>query len=187
MLHKNRMTARLDGDFVVFLIGMRINRPLLVHKWLPVASAMARMLPELYQRPELGLLSHELWFSRTIVLIQYWRSLEQLQAYARNRDAAHLPAWRRFNGAIGRDGTVGIWHETYLAQPGSHENIYVNMPAFGLGRAGELVEARGGLQSAAARMGRAEVDARSHDELGAAEDAARSANAPGGTGDPPSG
>ena len=33
-------SARLDGDFVVFLIGMRINRPWAVHRWWPVASAI---------------------------------------------------------------------------------------------------------------------------------------------------
>ena len=152
MVYGNRMTARMEGEFVVFLIGMRINRPLLVHKWLPVARAMPRMLKELYARPELGLLSHEMWFSRTILLVQYWRSLESLMAYAWARDAQHLPALQQFHRAVGTDGTVGIWHETYVARPGSYETVYGNMPAFGLGRAGTLVEARGGLQSAAGRM-----------------------------------
>ncbi|GAP35982.1 DUF4188 domain-containing protein [Piscinibacter sakaiensis] len=154
MIHRQRMTARLEGEFAVFLIGMRINRPWLPHRWLPVAAAMPRMLRELYAQPALGLLSHEMWFSRTIVLLQYWRSLDALLAYARARDAAHLPAWQAFNRAIGTDGSVGIWHETYCAGPGTHENVYVNMPPFGLGRAGSLVEARGGLQSAATRLGR---------------------------------
>ena len=152
MLHTAKMTARPEGSFVVFLIGMRINNPLLVHKWLPVARAMPRMLQELYRQPELGLLSHEMWFSRTIILVQYWRSMEQLMAYAHQRNAAHLPAWQAFNQKVGTDGSVGIWHETYQAQPGSYENVYVNMPAFGLGRVGPLVEARGGLQSAAGRL-----------------------------------
>ncbi|MEK8032878.1 DUF4188 domain-containing protein [Ideonella sp. DXS29W] len=152
MLLNSRMTARPEGSFVVFLIGMRINKPLRVHKWWPVASAMPRMLTELYRQPELGLLCHEMWFSRTIILLQYWRSMDQLLAYAKDRSAAHLPAWQSFNRAIGTDGTVGIWHETYQAQPGSFENVYVNMPPFGLGKVGPLVEARGGLQSAAGRM-----------------------------------
>lgn len=39
-----RVTARIDGDFVVFLIGMRINKPWTVHKWLPVFRAMSRMI-----------------------------------------------------------------------------------------------------------------------------------------------
>jgi hypothetical protein len=51
-----RCTAEIDGDFVVFLIGMRINRFWKPHKWLPVAAAMPRMLAELARTPELGLL-----------------------------------------------------------------------------------------------------------------------------------
>jgi len=152
MIHKFRMTARMEGDFAVFLIGMRINKPLLIHKWLPVMAAMPRMLKELYTQPELGLLSHEMWFSRTLILVQYWRSLDSLLAYAKARNAEHLPAWQSFNQAIGTDGSVGIWHETYVAKPGSYENIYGNMPPFGLGKAGTLVEAKSGLQSASGRI-----------------------------------
>jgi hypothetical protein len=154
MIRNERFTATLDGDFVVFLIGMRINSPLKVHKWLPVVKAMTRMIGELYRHREMGFLHVESWFGRTTLMVQYWRSLDQLLAYAKNRDAQHLPAWRAFNQAVGTDGTVGIWHETYLATPGSHENIYVNMPAFGLGKAGELREAVHGYQSAAARLQR---------------------------------
>ena len=33
-----RVTAEIEGDFVVFLIGMRINKPWKVHKWLPVSG-----------------------------------------------------------------------------------------------------------------------------------------------------
>ena len=40
MIHRDRLTANLEGGFVVFLIGMSINRPLLVHKWWPLAVAM---------------------------------------------------------------------------------------------------------------------------------------------------
>lgn len=154
MIRRERVTARLDGEFVVFMIGARVNNPLAVSKWWQVMTAMPRMLTELYQQPELGLLSHEMWFSRTIILVQYWRSLDALLSYAKARDAQHLPAWSAFNKAIGTDGSVGIWHETYLAGPGTHENVYVNMPPFGLGKAGELVEARSGLQSATGRLGR---------------------------------
>lgn len=152
MIRRSRLTARPEGDFVVFLIGMRINRPLLIHKWLPVVMEMPRMLAELYRQPELGLLSHEMWFSRTILLVQYWKDSESLMAYARSKRAAHLPAWQRFNKAIGVDGSVGIWHETYKAHPGSYENVYVNMPPFGFGKVGPLVEARGPLNSAPDRL-----------------------------------
>jgi hypothetical protein len=43
----SRVTGALEGDFVVFLIGMRINKPWKLHKWLPVARAMPKMLNEL--------------------------------------------------------------------------------------------------------------------------------------------
>jgi hypothetical protein len=146
------MTARIDGDFAVFLIGMRINNPLLIHKWLPVVTAMPRMMKELYQRPELGLLSHEIWFGRTIIIVQYWRSMDDLLHYAKSKDLEHLPAWQKFNKSVGTSGDVGIWHETYLVGPGSYENIYANMPAFGLGKAGTLLEAKSGLKSATERL-----------------------------------
>lgn len=31
-INKQRLTAEIDGDFVVFLIGMRVNRLWKVHK-----------------------------------------------------------------------------------------------------------------------------------------------------------
>ena len=154
-IQRERLTARLDGEFAVFMIGMRINRPLHVHKWWPVVRAMSGMLGELYRQPQIGFLHAESWFGRTVILVQYWRSMQQLLAYAHARESAHLPAWRRFNESIGTDGSVGIWHETYEARPGSYENIYVNMPAFGLGRAGRLQPAAGALRGAAQRLGRA--------------------------------
>jgi hypothetical protein len=152
MLQNEKMTAQIDGEFVVFLIGMRINQFWKVHKWLPVVRAMGRMLPELYRQPSLGLLHHEMWFGRTLILVQYWRSMDQLMDYAKARDSQHLPAWQAFNKAIGTEGSVGIWHETYQAGPGTHENVYVNMPPFGMGKAGTLVPAKGGLQSAKGRL-----------------------------------
>ncbi len=133
-----RMAAKMNGDFVVFLIGMRVNRWWKVHRWWPVGMAMTRMLRELYAQPELGLLGGEAWFGRTTLMVQYWRSLDALFAYAKSRDAAHLPAWRAFNKAVGTSGDVGVWHETYRVMPGAYECVYVNMPPFGLGKAGEL-------------------------------------------------
>ena len=152
MLIRERVSADLPGEFVVFLIGMRINRPLLLHKWLPVASAMPRMIRELSRQPELGLLHAESWFSRTLLMVQYWRSMEQLLAYATNREAEHLPAWKAFNQSIGTNGAVGIWHETYGVSPGRFESVYVNMPRFGLGKAGSLVPASGRRTSARGRL-----------------------------------
>ena len=149
-----RMTANVDEDFVVFLIGMRINRFSKIHKWLPVSAAMPKMLRELYRNPELGLLHHESWFGRTTIIVQYWRSFEKLEAYAKNREATHLPAWAAFNKNIASNGDVGVWHETYRVGKDDHESLYHNMPLFGLAKIGEPVSATGKLKSARNRMNR---------------------------------
>jgi hypothetical protein len=55
----SRVTGGIEGDFVVFLIGMRINKAWKVLKWLPVARAMPKMLKELEAAPpETGFLGH---------------------------------------------------------------------------------------------------------------------------------
>ena len=70
-----RVTADVEQrEFVVFLIGMRVNKPWKVHKWLPVARAMGRMLNELYSAGNLGLRHVESWFGRTSIMVQYWDS-----------------------------------------------------------------------------------------------------------------
>lgn len=134
-----RMTAAIEGDFVIFLIGMRIHKLWKVWKWFPVFAAMPKMLIELGKNPDLGLLHAKTFFSlRSPYLVQYWRSFEDLHAYSVNRDSEHLPAWAAFNRAMGTNGEVGIWHETYLIRAGDHESVYGNMPPIGLGIAGGL-------------------------------------------------
>jgi hypothetical protein len=157
-IHPGRFAAQIEGDFVVFLIGMRVNKPLLIHKWLPVATAMPRILKELAQHPELGLLHAQAFVSgRTLMTVQYWRSFEQLHAYAHARDKEHLPAWAAFNRKVGGNGSVGVFHETYAVKAGHFECVYVNTPRMGLARAGEMVPAIGRLESAMSRMGPAET------------------------------
>ena len=86
-------------------------------------------------------------------LIQYWRSFEDLERFARNPADAHLKAWQRFNQAIGADGSVGIWHETYLIEPGRYEAVYGNMPVFGLAAGTKHVSAMGRKETARRRLG----------------------------------
>jgi hypothetical protein len=147
-----RMTAAIDDEVVVFLIGMRINHPWKVHKWWPVAMAMPRMIRELYAHPELGFLHAESWLGRTTILLQYWKSFEALEAYAKSRTHEHLPAWAAFNRNVASNGDVGIWHETYRVRAGDYECFYNNMPPFGLAQATSLVPASGGRETAAGRM-----------------------------------
>jgi hypothetical protein len=147
-----RRTGRIDGEFVVFLIGMRVNRWWKPWQWMRVAAAMPRMLRELHEHEELGFLGAESWFGRTTLLVSYWRSTEQLLAYAKSRTHAHLPAWRAFNKLVGASGDVGVWHETYRSRPGDYESVYVNMPSFGLAKVGETLAAEGALAEAAGRL-----------------------------------
>ena len=123
------MSAEIEGDFVVFVIGMRINKLWKLHKWLPVFSAMPRMLKELEKQPESGFLGS---VSGALLIVQYWRSFAHLEAYARSQDHHHLPAWVAFNKRMRESrGDVGIWHETYLVRAGEYEAIYSGMPRLG--------------------------------------------------------
>lgn len=154
-----RFSAEIDGDFVVFLIGMRINRLLLIHKWLPVLGAMPHMLKELAAHKEYGLLGVNTFLGgRTVLTVQYWRSFDKLHEYALARDKAHLPAWAEFNRLIGNNGAVGIFHETYLVRSGQYESVYVNMPKFGLGQAARWVPAVGRMQTAKSRLHQTEPE-----------------------------
>jgi len=149
-----RYAAELEGDFVVFVIGMRINRLLLIHRWWPVIRAMPRMLKELSRHPEMGLLHAQTFLSgRTVMVLQYWRTFEQLHAYAHAKNLQHLPAWADFNRKVGASGSVGVFHETYLIPAGAYECVYANMPRFGLAKAGEMVPAIGRMQHAKSRLG----------------------------------
>lgn len=149
-----RTTADVDGDVVVFLIGMRFNKLWKVHKWLPVVTAMPRMLTELFKHPDKGMLNAQTFVSgRTVMVVQYWTSFEALEHFARSADDPHLEAWRRFNARVGKNGDVGIFHETYQVPAGSHECIYANMPPFGLAKAYGTAEMSRRGQSAAKRIG----------------------------------
>jgi len=152
---RKRVTAEIEGDFVVFLIGMRINRLWKASRWLPVFTAMPKMVRELEQNPESGFLSAKLYLGspRQPMLVQYWRSFEHLERYARSREDAHWPAWVAFNTRVGSNGDVGIWHETYLVPAGRFECVYNNMPPTGLGAATRLVPAAGRKATAASRAG----------------------------------
>jgi Domain of unknown function (DUF4188) len=146
-----RVTAKIEGDFVVFLIGLRINKPWKVHKWLPVFQAMPRMIRELERHPESGFLGH---IMSPGVIVQYWRSFELLEAYARDANHLHWPAWVAFNKRVGKSrDDVGIWHETYRVRAGEYECVYSGMPPFGLAKASATIDAVGQLESARGRLG----------------------------------
>jgi hypothetical protein len=154
---KERVTVDIDEEFVVMLIGMRINKWWKIHKWLPIALAMRRMVIELVQRGSdvSGYLSGEY---RTIghpfIYVQYWRSYDDLERYATDNSYVHKKNWKRYFQNVGLNGDVGIWHESYKIKPGCFECVYLNMPPFGLGKISKLVPASHGRERSRERMER---------------------------------
>lgn len=135
-----RTTHSYDGEeLVVFLIGMRINKPWRVREWLPVFRAMPPMLEELSIDPDSGLLGYRMAIGAGgPTIIQYWSSAQQLYAYASDPNARHRPAWAAFNRLARKaPGVVGIWHETFVVERA--ESIYAGMPTTGLAKATAVV------------------------------------------------
>lgn len=157
-VQKGRYTADTSDGFVVFLIGMRFNKPLKVRRWLPVATAMPKMLRVLDEHPELGCLGYHQWFGRTTVLVQYWKDFDSLDRFARDKELPHLEPWRAFNRAIRDSGDVGIWHETYRVAAGEYEAVYGNMPVFGLAAATSSIPVGNKAHSARVRIGDSQLD-----------------------------
>ncbi|GAB3714302.1 DUF4188 domain-containing protein [Mariniluteicoccus flavus] len=138
-------TAAHTGDLVVFHIGMTVrawHRPDL---WGPVFAAMPPMIAELSRNraaadrgeaPDLGFLGAEAMMgARGPWVVQYWKTPDHLYAYAGDREAKHLPAWKRFNRvARSHPGAVGIWHETYAVPAAGIETFYGNGAAVGLAK-----------------------------------------------------
>jgi hypothetical protein len=113
------------------------------------------MLSYLYRHPESGflgvngpLLSPNF---REIVTIQYWRSTEDLERFARTDPKLHPEAWKRFFQRSFKGNAVGIWHETYTI--GQHESVYGNMPLYGLAKATKAVAVKGKLETMRERLG----------------------------------
>jgi hypothetical protein len=147
-----RYTAQVDGSFVVFVIGLRIHQLWKMNEWIPIIVSMQKMLKELYTNKELGFLDMKFFISwRGVTLFMYWKSFEHLENYAKH-GAIHLKAWKDFNQKIAKSGAVGVYHETYVVQPGQYECMYVNMPVYGLARASSHVPATGNRETARGRL-----------------------------------
>ncbi|HJQ47229.1 MAG TPA: DUF4188 domain-containing protein [Amycolatopsis sp.] len=134
-IHKGKWSAEIDGDFVVFLIGARIRprHPVAWFRDLGGRRGMRYMLDRLMADPDSGLLGYTMGFP---VIVQYWRSFEQLEAFASGGGEVHAQAWQNYWRRMSSQGhAAGIWHETYLVRAGEYESVYGNMPSIGLGRA----------------------------------------------------
>jgi hypothetical protein len=153
-------TAGNDREVVVFLIGMRFNSWRALPTALRTFLLMPRMLASLAKSPETGCLGGHVAFGwLTTYTIQYWRSFEELERFAKAPDDDHLPAWRWYNTLGEKAAGVGIWHETFRVAAGAYESIYVNMPSFGLAAATTHVPIRTGTRGARERIERPVVAA----------------------------
>lgn len=129
-----RRTSSADVALAVFLIGLRINRWHRPDAWLPAMAAMGPMLAELYADPASGFLGHRTTLAAGgPLLVQYWRSAEDVQRYARAPGGRHRAAWSAFYARARKaSGAVGIWHELYDVAPGAAHATYVDTPVLGL-------------------------------------------------------
>jgi hypothetical protein len=136
---QGRWAAHIEGDFVVFLIGTKIDwrHPVRSLRDIGGMRGMPYMLKYLSQRPEKGLLGYEVY--GVTMNVQYWRSFEDLERFANDDSDPHVPALRNYWRRVGRDPRSGIWHETFLVRAGEYEAVYGNMPPHGLGKAAGLV------------------------------------------------
>ncbi|HEY8093626.1 MAG TPA: DUF4188 domain-containing protein [Acidimicrobiales bacterium] len=148
-INQGRWTAEIEGDFVVFLIGARFNRKTkLIASLKDLSStrgpAMKKMLDYLVAHPEKGLLAYQQFGMLTV---QYWRSFDHLESFAKNADDPHLEPWRTYWKRVGKADRTGIWHETYLVRDGQFEAVYGNMPTIGLAKAGAVVPVADSVQA----------------------------------------
>lgn len=118
---------KAQQEFVVFIVGMRINHIWAVHRWMPVMMAMPMMVIEQIRNREIGVIGIPRTFvsGRLIQVQQYWKTYEDLERYAKGD--LHLPAWSKFNKAARKSNAVGIYHETYTVKAGTYEGIFVNI------------------------------------------------------------
>jgi len=141
-VNRSRMSAHLDGDFVVFMTSMRINRYWKVHKWWPNVRANIRVLSALTKHKEqIGFLGGHIWIGlRGPLVITYFRSLEHLERFANDSAQPHVKEWHDYFRRIGDSADVAVWHEMFAVRSGEWEAVYDYMPhPIGLARAGEYV------------------------------------------------
>jgi hypothetical protein len=145
--------AERGEPFVVFLFGMRWNRLSGLPRYVWGLRVVRRVLADLKARREPGFLAGHVYLAgRTLIAAQYWESFDQLDAYARDHALPHRRAWQRYLREALEDPAMGLWHETYVVEPGGWEGVYVNMPAWGLGAGAALHEMRATKGSARDRL-----------------------------------
>ena len=94
--YPKRLAAEMDGEFVVYINGMRLNKLRALHKYIIAGRKLAAMFDRLEADPDSGFLGYEpaIRGLRSGAAIQYWRSLEDLRAFAQASDDLSVLARR---------------------------------------------------------------------------------------------
>ena len=149
-----QVSTHIEESYVVLLLGIRVNHIHLFWKWIPTVLASFPMVYALVRHRAAGFLGGQAFFFQPgLGIVQYWRSFDDLERFARSKKYPHLGGWRWYNKSIGASGSVGLWHEVFLVKPGCHEAMYDNMPGFGLGKAAKHIPATELRQGARLRLG----------------------------------
>jgi hypothetical protein len=111
-----RFTAQIEGPFVVFIIGMRVNKFFAFRKWFATAMAMRPMIRTLYEHPEKGFLGAQTFlYGRGVVTVQYWRSFEDLERFGDDAHSQTPPLAVPFPDTCSSEASV------YVPRPGDHK------------------------------------------------------------------
>jgi Domain of unknown function (DUF4188) len=148
-----RFSVANTDEVTLFVLGVRVNKFRLPHRWLPVVRALKPMLRELTDDPSLGMLGYRQYRRglREIVVVQYWKDTKHLLEYSQG--ATHRTAWTEFYRWASAGSSVGVWHETFVVPAGRYEAIYGFVPEFGLAEFSDLRPILRRNASAAARLG----------------------------------
>jgi hypothetical protein len=85
-------------------------------------------------------------------ILQYWRSFDALEAWARR--APHAEWWRTAVERMRTRRDLGLYHEVFLVRPGDVESISMNCRPAGLATFGTPGEPVGPTTTSRGRLGR---------------------------------
>lgn len=143
-IRRGKFIVELDEPVVLFIVSGQVNNWLKIYRWFYIPINFLRMVYWLHRHPESGCLNGHVYlriFPFGMLLLSYWRSWDDLEAFARGKDGTHLASWQRYFRDA--DDSMAIWHETYLVEPGKFEAVYGNIGPYALGKVGRIETPKG--------------------------------------------
>jgi len=130
--HSAAHAAEVDGDFVVFLIGTRINKPWKIGSGARWVRAMRLMLKELDANPDLGCLGHTFGCQSSCSIGAASITLKRYAKVARSPAPASLATIQQDCEPVARHR--GHLHETFGSAPVLYETVLFRHAAIWLGQ-----------------------------------------------------